>query len=291
MKLEAAIALVVGALRIGTPLAYGALGGVLCERGGTVNIALEGQILAGAFAATVAATLAGAGAGTAVLAACGAGALVGLVHAALTARLRVDHVVSGVALNLLVAGLTKFELKVLFGSPSNSPRFDAGLPALGPVDALALGAPIAAALAALFLHRTVLGLRLRAAGEAPGAAAAAGLSPARLRALGAIAGGAVAAIGGAWLALDQHQFTADMSGGRGYMALAAVILGRWRPLAALAAALLFGLADAAEIAAQAASVNVPGGILHALPYAVALVALATAAGRSRPPRALGQPLP
>jgi simple sugar transport system permease protein len=286
------------ALRIATPLAYGAVGGVLCERAGTVNIALEGEILAGAFAATVAATIGGAGAGGAVAAAVGAGALVGLLHAALTAGLRVDHVVSGVALNLLVSGATKFALPLLYGQASNSRSFDAPLPALrlpdalggAAIDALTIGALGAAALAAVLLGRTVLGLRLRAAGEAPFAAAAAGLSPARLRAIAAVLGGAVAALGGAWLALDQHQFVADMSGGRGYMALAAVILGRWRPLAALGAALLFAGADAVEIALQAAGIAVPSGLLHALPYAVAMGALATAAGRARPPRALGERL-
>src|SRR5439155_20758700 len=139
---------------------------------------------------------------------------------------RVDHVVSGLALNLLVAGLTKSLLKAFFGSPSNSPHFAAGLAAWRGIDALVLGAPFAALAAAGLLRRTVLGLRLRAAGESPEAAAAAGLSPARLRTAAAVLGGAVAAVGGAWLALDQHEFTADMSLGRGHQALAAVIFGR-----------------------------------------------------------------
>jgi simple sugar transport system permease protein len=288
VTLEVFFAFVVGSLRVATPLVYAAVGGVLCERAGTVNLALEGELLAGAFAAALAGA-AGFGAGAAVLAALGAGAAVGLLHAALTAGFRVDHVVSGIALNLLVAGLTKFLLKAIFEA-SSIPRFAAELPAWGRIDALVLAAPVAAALAAVLLRGSVLGLRLRAAGESPEAAAAAGLSPARLRVLAAVLAGAVAALGGAWLALDQHEFIADMSGGRGYVALAAVIFGRWRPVAAAGAALLFGASEAAEIALQAAGVAVPAQLLHALPYVLTIVALATAVGRSRPPDALGQPL-
>lgn len=289
VRIDIAAAFVLGSFRVATPLVYAAVGGVICERAGTVNLALEGELLAGAFAAALVGAE-GGGALAAVLAAVAAGALVGLVHAGLTARLRVDHVSSGIALNLLVAGLTKFLLKAIFGSPSNSPKFNAELYAWGRVDALVLAAPLAVLLAAGLLRSTVLGLRLRAAGESPEAAAAAGLSPVRLRAGAAVLAGAVAALGGAWLALDQHQFTSDMSGGRGYLALAAVIFGRWRPLAAAGAALLFGASEQIEIALQMAGIAVPAALLHALPYVLTMVALATAVGRSRPPDALGKAL-
>jgi simple sugar transport system permease protein len=282
-----AIAWLVRTARVATPLVLGAQGGVLCERAGTVNLALEGEILCGAFAAA-AAGAAGGGAAAAVLAALAAGALVGLLHAGLTAWLRVDHVVSGVALNLLAAGLTKFLLSLLYGSPSNGPRFEAHLWAAGDVDVIVIAAPLVAVALAFSLSESVLGLRLRACGESPEAVRAAGLRPARLRAIAAVAGGALAGLGGAWLALDQQRFTADMSGGRGYMALAAVIFGRWRPLPAAAAALLFGAAEALEIGLEAAGVALPAQILGAFPYAVTMVALALAGGRARAPAALGK---
>lgn len=301
-------------LRISAPLALAGCGGALCERSGVVNIALEGMLLAGAFgyaagahAAAIALGVEGqsAPAGTHLaIAAAGvacslaAGAMLAALHAVATLRFRADHVVAGVALNLLAAGLTKFLLKRIFGSSSNS-GWVFGLPALPGLHALptlgsALGEPLvwgalgAVAFSQIALFRTVWGLRVRAAGEHSAAAAAAGVAVGRLRASAVIASGLLAALGGAWLAADQHQFTEGMSAGRGYLALAAVIFGKWRPASVGAACLLFALADGLQIQLQGTSFPVPQQLLQVLPHVLALGLLAGVVGRASPPAALGK---
>lgn len=315
--LPALVLLAAQTLRISAPLALAGCGGALSERSGVVNIALEGLILAGAFGYAAGAAgmadvigahsqelplgrhlvVAFAGVVGALL----AGALLAGLHALVTLRFRADHVVAGVAINLLAAGLTKFLLKVFFGSSSNSgwihglPSMPglAGLPTLGS----ALGEPLVwAALAAvaithLALFRSVWGLRVRAAGEHPGAAESAGIAVRPLRASAVIASGLLAALGGAWLAADQHQFTEGMSAGRGYLALAAVIFGKWRPLSIGVACLVFAFADGLQIQLQGTSFPVPHQLLQVLPHVLALALLAGVVGRATPPAALGKPLP
>jgi simple sugar transport system permease protein len=155
---------------------------------------------------------------------------------------------------------------------------------------IVLGSVALVALSHLVLQRTALGLRVRAVGEHPEAAASLGVTVVRVRATAVLVGGALAGLGGAWLAADQHQFVAGMSSGRGYIALAAMIFGKWRPVGAALAALLFGLAEATQIALQAAGVGVPGWAVQMLPYVLTMVALAGAIGRGRPPAALGNPV-
>ena len=289
-----ALALVAAVLRISVPYALAALGGTWSERSGVINIALEGMLLAGAFAATVGAFFAHS-----MLVGIAGGALAGVVlaglYALLVLRFRADQIVCGVAVNLLVDGLTRFWLKALFDSSSNSPRvaaFGSGGATLGGTltNPLVVGTVALVVGSWLLLHRTRFGLRVRAVGEHPEAAASLGIRPSRVRLHALCLGGAIAGLGGAWLAADQRQFVAGMSNGRGYIALAAMIMGNWRPGWAAVAALVFGAAEASQIALQAAGIGVPPWLVQMLPYLLTMVTLAGFVGRARPPRSLGKPL-
>lgn len=289
-------------LRLSTPLVLAALGGVLSERGGVVNIALEGMLLAGAFAAVVGAGAAGqpwAGVGAAAL----AGMLLGLLLSVLVLRLRVDAIIGGVGLNLLCVGLTTYLLRASTGGTGVGAQVAAPTPWLPglqvPVLGTLLGATsvfpplaLAAALGAWWLlYRTRAGLQLRAVGEAPGAARAAGVEIQRVRTCWLAAGGALAGLGGAYLSLEAtHRFTENLSAGKGYLAMAAVIFGRWHPLGAAAAVLFFGFGEALQIALQGRpflGLTLSADILTALPYLFGLLALAGVLGRVRPPAGLG----
>ncbi|MAF26258.1 MAG: ABC transporter permease [Gemmatimonadota bacterium] len=276
------------AVRMATPLLFAAMGGVLSERAGVVNIALEGKLLAGAFAAAIVAGATGnpwAG----VVAAAGAGALVGVVHAFAGVILRGDQIVVGVALNLLVVGLTQFLMDVLFGSSANTPLvtgFDASGPGgFTPLVYLAICLP---PLVLVLLNQTPFGLRLRACGEHPQTAESLGVDPARTRFAAVVLAGALAGMGGAFLALETHQFVKNMSAGRGFIALAAVIFGKWKPLPVAGACLFFGLAEALQIRLQ--GLGIPTQFVQMLPYVLTMIALAGFVGRSRPPASLGKPL-
>jgi simple sugar transport system permease protein len=286
--------LLLQALRITLPYLLATLGGAFSERAGVVNIALEGMMLVGGFG-TVLGTLVTGNPWLGLLTGVLAGALLGGVHALATGYFRADHIVSGLALNLLAAGGTRFLLQRLYESSSNSPRIDA-------VESLGSGSM------SLFLHplfwltglllagtvwffqRSVLGLRLSAVGESPEAATAAGLPVLQLRTLGVVCSGALAGLAGVWLAFDQHKFVDGMSGGRGYIALAALIIGRWRPLPAALACLLFGVAETVQIALQGTDSGIPSQLIQTLPYLLTVVVLVTAVGRSRAPAALGRSL-
>jgi simple sugar transport system permease protein len=271
-------------LRITVPYALAALGGALSERAGIINIALEGTLLVGAFGAAVGALLTGS-AVVGLLAGVLAGMILQLLHAFATVHERADQIVSGLAANLLALGATRFFLKLLFDSTANSPRIDAfssAAPLLALTGVLALGVHA-------LMHWTRQGLRLRACGEHPEAAASLGVPVARVRLLAVALAGALAGLGGVWLAFDQHKFVDNMSGGRGYVALAAMIFGKWRPLPAVAACLLFGFAEAAQIGLQASRLGLPNQLVQMLPYVLTIVVLAGGVGRARAPAALGRP--
>jgi simple sugar transport system permease protein len=271
-------------VRITVPYALAALGGTLSERSGVINIALEGLLLIGAFAATLGAWF-GHGAIAGVLGGVLGGAALGALYALLVVTLGGDQIVCGVALNLLADGLTRFLLKAIFGSSSNSPRVDDW----GHVGTRLIGLTVGLVLLIHFVvYKTPFGLRLRAVGEHPEAAASLGVRPARVRWAALVLAGALAGLGGVWLAADQRQFVAGMSNGRGYIALAAMIFGKWRPAWAAAACLLFGLAEAMQIALQAAGVGIPGWVVQMLPYLLTMITLAGLIGRSQAPRALGR---
>jgi simple sugar transport system permease protein len=289
---------VAATLRISVPYTLAALGATFSERGGVINIALEGMMLNGALAYVLGAHWTGSP-WVGVLAAIVVGALTGLLHAVVTVRFRADQITSGLGINLLAAGLTKFVLTQVFDSSSNSsrvvglPDWDlfglSRLPALGPVLAtpLVLLTLLLVLLGQALLFRTVFGLRLRGIGERPEAAAALGLPVARYRTAGVLLSGALAGLGGAWLASEQHSFTDGMTNGRGYIAIAAMIVGKWSPLGAGAACLLFGAAEALQITLQGSAF--PSELLQMLPYLVTMLALAGFIGRAVPPRSLGTP--
>ena len=286
-------------LRICLPYALASCGGVLSERGGIVNIALEGILLVGAFCAVAVTLFTGSpylGMAGAVL----GGVLTAALHAWVTIHGRADQIVSGLAINILAFGATRGGLRLLFHSASNSPRIEApaGLWGRGPTGAAGglldvLGDPlfllaVVLIVAALgFLFRTGLGLALRTAGEHPQAAHAAGFSVARLRWIGVLASGALGGLGGACLAFAQHSFTDQMSAGRGYIALAAMIVGKWHPLGAAAACLLFAAAETAQIRLQGG--RAPTQLLQMLPFALTILVLVLWVGRASAPAAVGKP--
>jgi simple sugar transport system permease protein len=258
------------------------------ERSGVVNIALEGKLLAGAFCAA-AATIATGNPWIGV--ACGAagGGVFGLLHAIGTVVLRGDQIVVGVALNLLAAGVTQFLMGILYGSSANTPTFTGFVRAGGQLSPLVWTALAAGPLIHLLLRHTRFGLRLSAVGEQPETAESLGVRPVRVRVAAVVLAGLLAGLGGAYLALDAAQFVKNMSAGRGFIALAAVIFGKWKPLGAVAACLFFGFAEAVQIRLQGA--GVPTQFVQMIPYALTMVALAGFVGRSRPPASLGVPLP
>jgi simple sugar transport system permease protein len=274
------------------PLVFAALGGVLSERAGVVNIGLEGMMRFGAFAAAAGAILSGS---PFVGLACGAlaGAAAAGVHALLSLRFRADQVVSGIALNLVALGLVTYLLQTLFGSSGVSPP----APAL-PRDRfghspLAYAALLVPVLFHLWLSRTPAGLRVRAVGEHPRAAATVGVRVLPLRALCVLCSGALAGLGGATLSVDiLGQFDTRMPAGQGFMALAAMVFGKWTPLGAAAAAFFFASAEAAQrqlsFSLHAADLRLDGVFL-ALPYALTLLVLALGIGRTRAPAANGVP--
>jgi simple sugar transport system permease protein len=268
-----------------TPLAYAALGGVLCERAGIVNIALEGMLAAGAFTAVAVASATGSPA-LGLVAGVLAGALLGAILGIAATRFGVDQIVAGTGLNLLALGGTAFALVVVFGQPGASPEVH-GLGKAGEI-ALIAGAFIAAGLLHAALYATPWGLRVRACGENPRAALSAGIDPRGVRLRAVVLGGALAGLGGVYLSLGELDLYSDgMTAGRGFIALAAVIFGRWTPFGALGAALFFGAFAALQYVLQ--RTGIPSEIMQALPYVAALAALGGFAGRARAPKADGVP--
>ena len=257
------------------PLVFAALAGVICERSDVLNIALEGQLAAGAFTGVAVSyatgdALAGACAGVA------AGALFGAVLGFAATRFDVDQIVAGTGLNLIALGGAAFGLSVVFGQPGASPE----VPALGQAGtAVSIALALACALAThLVLYRTPVGLRLRASGDDARAASAAGIDPQRIRLGACIAAGMLAGFGGVYLSLAELDLYSDgMTAGRGFIALAAVIFGRWTPLGAAAAALGFGALSALQFVLQRS--GIPSELMQALPYLAALAALAGLTGK------------
>jgi simple sugar transport system permease protein len=273
------------AARQACPLILASLGGILSERTGVVNIALEGIMLTGAFVGVLAGQALGGPEG--FCAAVAVGAAIGALHLALTQCFRVNHVVSGVALNILALNASTFFLRVLYNQadPPRQAKLDEAL-SVGWFVALSFVSPI---ILHFVLYHTVLGLRLRACGESSAKSRLAGLSPLGLRAVGVIGSGMLAAAAGAYLSMALvGRFTDDMVGGRGFIALAAVICGRWTPIGALLACSAFGLFDALQLHLQG-TVAVPSEFLRAMPYILTVVAAGVF--RSDPPADLGADTP
>ncbi|HEY4924567.1 MAG TPA: ABC transporter permease [Roseiarcus sp.] len=292
-------------IRIATPLLLAALGGILSERAGVFAVGLEGMMLAGAFAATVGAWACG-GAGMGIVLALVGGAAIGLAVAIVAVRFRADNMVTGLAVNILALGLTSYLMRILSGGgqpvsihltllPALPIPGLADIPVIGPLlftqPPLTYLTIVGCAALTLFLGRTQAGLILRATGENPEAVFASGANPLFVRMFAVVACGAVAGLGGAVLSLQQvGTFTDGMTSGRGYLALAALIVGRWTPWGAAAACLVFGAAEAFELRLQSFGVPVSSYIVQMAPYLIALAVLAGIGRSSRLPAAIGQPL-
>jgi general nucleoside transport system permease protein len=280
-------------LRIAIPYLFAASGGVISERAGLIGLGLEGYMLSGAFCGALASYYSGS-AWIGLVGAMAGGVAMATLYAVTAIRFRADQVVVGIAINLLVIGLTRFFLRLAFHSSSNSPRVPgfgaeqsgAGFAALATDPLFWLGI-VAVIGVGWLLYRTAFGLRVRAAGEHPAAAISVGVRVARIRYLAAALSGLLASLGGAYLALDQHQFTAEMTAGRGFIALAATIFGRWDPLRAALACLLFAAAETLQIQLQGTQI-IPSQFVEMIPYALTIVALAGVVGRAVPPAALGK---
>jgi ABC-type uncharacterized transport system permease subunit len=295
--------IVAATVRIATPLLFAALGGLISERAGTFAVGIEGMMLAGAFGGAIA-VLTTESPWLGVLVAAASGAAVGSVVAIATARFRADQMVTGLAVNILALGLTSFLLRGLFGGrapvirlPTLGPwpvPFLSDLPVIGPIlfrqPALVYVALLLTVAAAVFLAKTRTGLMLRAVGDGPEAAFAVGADPVKVRIAATVVGGALAGLGGAVLSLQEvATFTDGMTNGRGFIALAAIIIGRWRPLGALFGCLLFGAVAALELRAHAWGLPVSSYVIQMLPYVAALALLAGIGRSARMPAAIGIP--
>jgi simple sugar transport system permease protein len=280
-------------IRIAIPYLFATAGGVVSERAGVVALTLEGFMLSGAFCATLGSFYSGS-AWIGLLCGVAGGMAAGLLHAIASIRFKADQIVVGIAINLLVVGLTRFFLHLAFDSSSNSPRVagfggenaGSGLGALVSNPLVWLGLVLVPVMGWM-MYRTPFGLRIRAVGEHPVAAESVGVPVPRVRYLAVTLSGVLASLGGVYLALDQHQFTDQMTAGRGYVALAAVIFGRWDPVRAGIACLFFAAAETLQIQLQSLQA-IPSQFVSMIPYLLTIVALAGLVGRSVPPAALGR---
>ena len=273
-------------IRIAVPYVLAALGGVITERSGVIDLALEAKLLFGSFAAAAVA-YATDDATTGIVAGMLAGMAVSALQVTLALALRANQVIIGIGLNLIALGGTRFLLQLIFHEGANSP------PAPSYGDAV-VGNPLvwfaiaAAVLVPLAVARTRWGLRLRAAGDRPDSLIAVGVDPARPRMYAALIGGALAGAGGAQLSLVVGGFSADMSGGRGYIALAMVILSGWRPAIAALACVGVAIAEAINILLQVTGSSIPPELAPLLPYVLTLVAPLLYAASQRAPASLGK---
>ncbi|HXD16035.1 MAG TPA: ABC transporter permease [Vicinamibacterales bacterium] len=303
------LSLVFSTIRLATPLVWAAIGGLYSERSGVINIALEGLMLAGAFTAAAVTFYTHspwAGVGAAMLAA----AFFALLLAVVCIRFKANEVVAGTGINILFLGLPAVLSGALFLSSGSTPQIpqDELLPTLsqvvriGPqwrvltdVSIVSFLALLVVGLTSYVLHWTPFGLRLRSVGENPEAADAAGIRVNRIRYAGVVLSGVLAGVGGAYLSIGQSSlFTRNMTAGRGFIALAALIFGKWRPVQTMLACVLFGFADALTIQMQGvvklpSGEDVPVQFIQMIPYVVTIVVLAGFIGQSRAPGALGVP--
>jgi general nucleoside transport system permease protein len=293
--------LLASTIRNATPLIFAALGGMFSERSGVVNIGLEGLMLISAFAGVVGASLSGSalvGLGFGLA----AGLLFALIHALMCITFEADQIISGTAINLLALGGTGFLMVQIFGSGGTSPRVpgfkEVAIPLLSDIPLIGPGLFNQSLLVYLMyllipitwfvVFRTPFGLRLRATGEVPEAVDTAGVSVSRMRYYGVALSGLLAACGGVYLSMGiLSAFTEGMTNGRGFIALAALIFGRWNPIGAAGAALLFGFALA--VTYQVPQEVIPLEFIQMLPYILTIVALAAFGGRAIAPAAIGKP--
>jgi len=299
------LSLLASMIRLSTPLILSALGGMFSERGGVINIALEGIMLAGAFTAA-AVTVRVGNPWLGLVCAAAAGAVVSLILAVAAIEFRADQVVVGTAINILFLGVPALVSGALFESTGSTPQLpreqtlpDWNIPVIGSIPfvgqlfsghkPIVYFALLMVPVSYYILFRTRFGLRLRAVGENPEAADTAGVSVRRMRYAGVVLSGLLAGVAGAYLSIGQNSlFTRNMTAGRGFIALAALIFGKWHPVGAFFACLLFGLADAVAIRMQGV-VPIPVQMIQIIPYVLTLIVLAGFIGRATPPKAIGTP--
>ncbi|MFW6295254.1 MAG: ABC transporter permease [Halanaerobium sp.] len=290
------------AVRLATPIALAAVGGVFSERSGVINIGLEGMILTGAFSAAAASFFTGSP-WLGLLAAIISGILLGLFFALFTIDFKADHVVAGVGINIFALGLTTWLMQVIWGQKGSSPsvsgfdRLDipllAELPIIGrlffqhsPLVYLMFFIVVGSW---LFLFKTPFGLRIRFTGEHPEAADTMGINVRFVKYFSVTLSSVLASIGGAYLSLGHlNWFSNNMSAGRGYMALAANIFGQWNPLGAFGASMLFSFTDALQMRLQGLNLNIASEFIQMTPYLLTVIVLAGAVIKSQPPKALGE---
>jgi simple sugar transport system permease protein len=292
----------VAAIRISTPIALAAMGGAFSERAGIINIGLEGMILFGAFAGVLGSFFSGSP-WLGVLSSILFGGLLGYLFALFTIKFRADHVVTGVALNIFSLGATTWLMQVFWGSRGCSPNvnglsvisipFIEGIPLLGKL--LGTHSPLVYLMFILvfagwiLLFKTPLGLRIRIIGEHPEAADTLGIRIKRIQYFCVILSGILAGLGGAYLSLGHlNSFSMNMSAGRGYMALAANIFGKWNPFGGFLASYLFAYTDAAQMRLQGLNIGIANELIRMFPYILTILVLAGAVIRSRPPASLGK---
>lgn len=300
--MEIVIALFFSTLRQAAPLLLTSLGGLFSERSGVVNIALEGMILFGAAAAAITVNRIEVATGgleafwipwVGLLAGAIVGGLVGLIHAIASIKYRADQIVTGTAINIAALGAPSIVLQVLYNNTSTSQEVQNRLPNVdlgaGSVSILVIFAFLLVPVVWWVLFKTPWGLRLRAVGEHPQAAETMGVNVIRMRYTAVILSGVLAGIAGAYLSIGfLNQFIRAMSAGAGFIALAALIFGKWHPFGVLGATLLFGFAQALAIQLQGGDI-LPATIVQALPFILTMLVLAGFIGRSRPPAAVGKP--
>jgi simple sugar transport system permease protein len=297
---EQVLILISQTILVSVPFVLAALGGTCSERGGVVNIALEGILLGAAFTTAAVAWSTGS-AWLGLVGGVAAGIAISALHAMISVSLKVDQIISGLAINILVSGATEYGMHLLWAGTTS--RTIPVLPSWtllegGGVSDLIntlFGRPVVIATMVLIpavwaLHeKTRFGLRLRATGDNPGAAATLGVSVARIRTQGVLLSGGLAGLGGAWLAFNISQFQHGMSAGKGFIAMAAVVSGKWNPLGATAACLLFGFSEALAAACERWGLSVPSELISTLPYVLTIALVAGFVGRARAPQALGIP--
>ena len=290
------IAFFFSAIRLATPLIFAALGGMFSERAGVINVALEGLMLAGAFVGAVA-TYELNNPYLGLLCGMIAGAVLALIYAIATIKFEADQVVSGMAINFLMFGLPALISGAVYDSAGSTPQIPREhlLPEIFNLSTASILAFLLVPICWYVLYKTPFGLRLRAVGENPAAADAAGVNVVSLRYVAVILSGILAAAGGAYLSIGQSSlFTRNMTAGRGFIALAALILAKWRPVQALFACLFFGLTEALTVQIQGviklpSGEDIPVQFIQMIPYVLTIIVLAGFIGLSRAPKALGVP--
>lgn len=289
-------------IRLATPIALGAMAGIMCERAGVINIAIEGMMLTAACVGFTVALLA-QNIWIGLLAALLAGGIMAALHAVLSIQFMVDQIISGTVINILAVGITGYIRRAVllnnpFGAPSILPLWKipvlSEIPIIGQVlfshQPIVYFMMIVVVIVHIVLFYTRWGLRTRAVGEHPRAADTLGVNVFKMRYVNVIVSGLIAGLGGAWFSLETvGSFDDLMTGGKGFIALAAMIFGKWNPFGAAGGALLFGFSDALQIKLQISDVNVPYQFLGMLPYIITMIVLGGLIGRAIPPAADGQP--